>query len=158
MEGSMSSSANAYLIVVGTGAASTSVASACRSAGWSVTSIDSRPFGGTCQLRGCDPKKVLVGGAEIVDANRRMQSRGVPSAGLVIHWPSLMRFKRTFTDLVPEQNEQSFASAGIGVLHDRARFVDRTTLQVADRTITARHVVIAGGARHATLNIPGEEL
>src|SRR5713101_1443758 len=145
------------LIVIGTGSAAGSVAYPCRSAGWSVTVIDSRPFGGTCQLRGCDPKKVLVGGAELADWNRRMQGYGVSSDGLAIDWPDLMRFKRTFTDPVPEQNERSFAEAGIGMLHGRARFVDRTTLRVDDQTVTGRYVVIAGGARRATLNIPGEE-
>src|ERR671939_455423 len=96
----------------------------CAAAGGSVTVIDSRPFGGTCKLRGCDPKKVLVGGAELVDWNRRMQGRGVSSASPVLDWPALMRFKRTFTDPAPGQNERSFASAGIGMLHGRARFVD----------------------------------
>jgi len=154
---SMSTTARVDLVVVGTGSAAGSVAYTCRSAGWTVTVIDSRPFGGTCQLRGCDPKKVLVGGAELVDWDRRMQGNGVPASGLTIDWPDLMRFKRTFTDAVPEQNERSFASAGIGMLHGRARFVDRTTLRVDDQTITGRYVVIAGGARRATLNIPGEE-
>src|SRR5229473_2616207 len=154
---SMTTSAGVDLLVVGTGSAAGAVAYKCRSAGWTVTVIDSRPFGGTCQLRGCDPKKVLVGGAELVDWNRRMQSNGVPAPGLTIEWPDLMRFKRTFTDPVPEQNEHSFADAGIGMLHGRARFLDQTTLQVDDQTITGRHVVIAGGARRATLNLPGEE-
>jgi len=45
------------LIVVGTGSAGSTVASACRRGGWKVAIIDSRPFGGTCALRGCDPKK-----------------------------------------------------------------------------------------------------
>src|SRR3981081_928306 len=134
------------LIVIGTGSAAGGVASPCRSAGWTVTVIDSRPFGGTCQLRGCDPKKVLVGGAELVDWNHRMQSNGVPAAGLTIDWPDLMRFKRTFTDSVPDQNERSFASAGIDTLHGRARFVDRTTLRVDDQTITDLQVVMAGAA------------
>jgi len=48
------------LIAIGTGSAASSVASRCRAAGWQVAVIDSRPFGGTCALRGCDPKKVLV--------------------------------------------------------------------------------------------------
>ncbi len=65
------------LIVLGTGSAAQNVASTCRAAGWSVVVVDSRPFGGTCQLRGCDPKKVLVGIAELVDWSRRMQDRGV---------------------------------------------------------------------------------
>jgi glutathione reductase (NADPH) len=146
------------LIVIGTGSAAGSVAYPCRSAGWSVTVIDSRPFGGTCQLRGCDPKKVLVGGAELVDWNRRMQGHGVSADGLAIEWPDLMRFKRSFTDPVPQQNERSFAAAGINAVHGRARFVDRTTLRVGDDTFSGRHVVIAAGARRATLNIPGEEL
>ena len=48
-------------------------------------------------LRGCDPKKVLVGAAEVVDAARRFTGRGV-SGTAAIRWPELMRFKRTFTD------------------------------------------------------------
>ena len=48
------------LIVIGTGNAASYHASECSSAGWSVAIIDSLPFGGTCALRGCDPKKVLV--------------------------------------------------------------------------------------------------
>ena len=145
------------LVVIGTGAAAAAVAFACREAGWSVTVIDSRPFGGTCQQRGCDPKKVLVGGAEVVDWHRRMQGNGVTASSETIEWSDLMRFKRTFTDPVPEQIERSLAEAGIGGLHGRAHFVDSTTLRIGDETITARYVVIAGGARHAKLNIPGEE-
>src|SRR6266849_9111492 len=49
--------------VIGTGSAASVVASRCRNAGRLVAVIDSRPFGGTCALRGCDPKKVLVGAA-----------------------------------------------------------------------------------------------
>ena len=40
------------LVVMGTGAAASSAAFRCRSAGWHVGIIDSRPFGGTCPLRG----------------------------------------------------------------------------------------------------------
>jgi glutathione reductase (NADPH) len=53
------------LVVIGTGAAASTVAFKCQSAGWQVAVVDSRPFGGTCALRGCDPKKVLVGAAEV---------------------------------------------------------------------------------------------
>jgi glutathione reductase (NADPH) len=145
------------VIVLGTGTAAQTVAYTCREAGWSVAVVDYHPFGGTCQLRGCDPKKVLVGVSELVDWSRRMQSKGVSAPGLSIAWPDLIRFKRTFTDPVPEQNEQSFAEAGIITRHGRAHFVDRTSVQVGEDTLVGRHVVIATGARHATLGIPGEE-
>jgi len=55
------------LVVLGTGSAASSVAYECRSVGWEVAVVDSRPFGGTCALRGCDPKKILVGAADVLD-------------------------------------------------------------------------------------------
>lgn len=145
------------VIVIGTGTAAQSVAYPCREAGWSVAVVDSRPFGGTCQLRGCDPKKVLVGVSELVDWSRRMQGKGILAPALSISWPELIRFKRTFTDPASAQNEQSFAQAGISMWHGRAHFVDRTSVQVGEETLVGRHVVIATGARHAPLGIPGEE-
>ncbi len=145
------------VIVLGTGSAAQNVAYTCRASGWSVAVIDSRPFGGTCQLRGCDPKKVLVGVAELVDWSRRMQGQGVSVPGLSLNWPDLIRFKRTFTDPVPEGTERSFAEAGITMRHGRAHFIDRTAVQVGDETLVGRHVVIATGARHAPFGIPGEE-
>src|ERR687891_1351289 len=94
------------LIVIGTGAAGATAAHKCRKAGWEVAIIDSRPFGGTCALRGCDPKKVLVGAAELIDWHDRMQTKGVRSGGVGIDWTELMRFKRTFTEPVPQGREQ----------------------------------------------------
>ncbi|RMF31908.1 MAG: FAD-binding protein, partial [Candidatus Nitrosothermus koennekii] len=48
------------LIVIGTGAAASTIAYECNSKGLKTAIIDEREFGGTCALRGCDPKKVLV--------------------------------------------------------------------------------------------------
>ncbi len=145
------------LVVLGTGSAAQSVAYPCREAGWSVTVIDNRPFGGTCQLRGCDPKKVLVGVSEVTDWARRMHGRGMPGSPGSIDWPEMMAFKRTFVDGVPEANEAGFRQAGIETVHGRARFTGPTTLRVGDDVHEAAHVVVATGARHAPLGIAGEE-
>ncbi|MCI0454472.1 MAG: NAD(P)/FAD-dependent oxidoreductase [Candidatus Dadabacteria bacterium] len=145
------------LIVIGTGTAASTTAYKCRSAGWEVAIIDSRPFGGTCALRGCDPKKVLVGAAELIDWNNRMNGKGISSKGIQINWSELVRFKRTFTESVPKNREKAFSDAGIATSHGRARFVEKTTIKVGDDTLTGRHVLIASGAKPATLNIPGEE-
>ena len=53
------------LVVIGTGVAASTVAWESHSAGWKIAIIDSRTVGGTCNLRGWDPKKVLVGAAEV---------------------------------------------------------------------------------------------
>jgi len=144
------------LIVVGTGAGGATAAYKCRKAGWEVAIIDSRLFGGTCALRGCDPKKVLVGAAELIDWTRRMEGNGVSSQETKIDWPSLMRFKSTFTDPVPENREKGYAKAGIVAFHGRTHFLDQTSLQVGGDTLTGRFVLIAAGAKPASLGISGE--
>src|ERR1051326_757166 len=93
------------LVVVGTGVAS-GVASRCREAGWTVAVVDSSPFGGTCALRGCVPKKILVGAAEEVDAARSLADKGVPAPSLTLDWPSLMRFKRSLVDRSEEHTSE----------------------------------------------------
>jgi glutathione reductase (NADPH) len=129
-----------------------------RQAGWSVAIVDERPFGGTCALRGCDPKKVLVGAAELVDWSRRMDGHGVCGESRIA-WRDLMRFKRTFTDPVPQDREAAFNAAGIATYHGTACFSNPTTLSIGDDTdLDARHVVIATGAEPARLSIPGEDL
>jgi glutathione reductase (NADPH) len=145
------------LIVLGTGTAGTGVATRCREAGWSVAIVDSRPFGGTCALRGCDPKRVLVGAAEAVDAARRLAGKGV-AGDVRVDWAELMRFKRTFTDPVPGKREKAYADSGIASLHGKAKFVDPTAVQVDGERLEARHVHIATGARPANLPIPGADL
>ena len=143
------------LVVIGTGVAGTTVAHTSRAAGWSVAIIDELPFGGTCALRGCDPKKVLRRGAEVVEAARLMRGKGVADPGAAVDWPSLMAFKRGFTDPVPANREKAFAEAGIAALKGSARFLDETTLSVGDDRLRARHVAIASGAKPAPLPMPG---
>jgi len=105
------------LVVIGSGTAGSTVASQCCAAGWSVAVIDSLAFGGTCALRGCDPKKVLVGAAELIDFSTRLREKRTVTGNLAIDWPELIRFKRSFTDPVPEQKERSFERAGIKSFH-----------------------------------------
>lgn len=145
------------LVVIGTGAAASTTASRCRSAGWGVAIIDSRPFGGTCALRGCDPKKVLVGAAEVIDWVCRMAGKGIVSNGIQIEWPALIRFKQTFTEPVPRHTEDRFAKAGMATFHGRARFMDKTTVRVREDDLMGRHVLIATGAHPARLDMIGEE-
>ncbi len=100
---------------------------------------------------------MLVGAAEIIDWNNRMQGNGIVSKGAEIDWSALVRFKRTFTEPVPKGTEQSFAKTGIVSFHGRARFVDKTAVSVGDDTLEGRHVLIATGAWPAKLGIPGEQ-
>jgi glutathione reductase (NADPH) len=143
--------------VIGTGTAASVAACQCREVGWRVAVIDHLPFGGTCVLRGCDPKKVLVGAAEAMDHVRRMRGKGVAGEPSIA-WNELIGFKRTFTEPVPRNREQNFTRSGIDAFHGRARFVGPRSVTVGNEILEGRFVLLAVGAVPIRLRIPGEEL
>ncbi|RPI75139.1 MAG: NAD(P)/FAD-dependent oxidoreductase, partial [Ignavibacteriales bacterium] len=147
---------NFDLIVIGTGAAGSTTAHKCRNEGWSVAVIDHNPFGGTCALRGCDPKKVLVGAAELIDYSKRLNGKGVEGK-LIIDWKGLMKFKRSFTKSVPKTREKGFKDAGIEIFHGTAVFINENTIAINEFKLTGKKILIANGAKPAKFNIKGEE-
>src|SRR5580704_6955633 len=152
----MSESKTYDLAVIGSGTVAQVASFRLRAAGWSVAVIDHLPFGGTCALRGCDPKKMLINGAEAIDMARRIRGRGV-TGELGISWPELIAFKRTFTDPVPQKQEHRLAERGIDAFHGKARFTGQTTIEIDGQILQARHVLIANGARPVPLTFPGAE-
>lgn len=147
---------NYDLLIIGTGTAAMVAAMRVRAAGWSVAVVDFRPFGGTCALRGCDPKKMMIGGAEAVDHAWRMEDKGV-EGDTRLEWPGLLSFKRSFTNPVPEKHEERYDDKGIDTYHGRARFTGPNTLDIEGAVVEAKHVLIATGAKPMPLDIPGEE-
>ena len=145
------------LVVIGTGVAGAPVATACRQAGWEVALVDDYPYGGTCALRGCDPKKVLVGCGRCGGLARRMAGKGIEPGGVRIDWPALIRFKDSFTTPRPAARRAGSEQAGIACFDGHARFVRPTMLRVGDEELEGRHVVIATGAKPMSLGIAGEE-
>ena len=145
------------VVVIGTGASGATVAYKCRSAGWNVAVIDSHPFGGTCAVRGCDPKKVLIGFSELISAYEKLEGKGIGAEKLRINWKKLMRFKRTFTGPVPKNREEGYRNAGIGTYHGRAYFIDRDVVEVDKAELKGRFFMIGAGSRPMRLGVPGEE-
>lgn len=144
------------LVIIGTGTAALVAAMRVRAAGWSVAVVDFRPFGGTCALRGCDPKKMLIGGAEAADHAWRMKGHGV-DGDIRLEWPGLMAFKRSFTYPIPVKNQHRYAEKGIDTFHGHARFTGPNSIDIEGEVVEADHILIATGAEAVPLGIPGEE-
>lgn len=145
------------LLVVGAGTAAMVASMRVRAAGWRVAVVDSRPLGGTCALRGCDPKKMLIGGTSAVDHARRMAGSGVAGDARV-DWRELMAFKRSFTDPVPAKNEARYSDKGIDVFRGQARFAGPSSLEIEGvGVLRSRHFLIASGAEPVRLGIAGEQ-
>ena len=144
------------LVIIGSGTAAQVASGRMRAAGWSVAVIDHLPLGGTCALRGCDPKKMLISGAEAIDAASRMRGHGTEGSPRV-NWRELMAFKRSFTDPIPHKQEQRYTDKGIDAFHGLACFTGPDAITVKGQELKARYILIASGARPVPLQIPGEE-
>lgn len=146
------------LIVIGAGMAGVTAANKCAAKGWDVAIVDSLPYGGTCALRGCDPKKILRRGAEIIDAARLMRGKGIDDGGLAINWTDLMRHKQGFTAPMPQSIEDGLIGHGVRTLHGRARFTGNDQVDIDGQQFRAAHILIATGARPRPLDFPGHGL
>ncbi|WP_239253941.1 dihydrolipoyl dehydrogenase family protein [Listeria ilorinensis] len=143
-------------IVVGSGVSGTQAAFSLRETGKSVAIVEEREIGGTCVLRGCDPKKVLAGAMEAQQLTKRFVHKGIEQTAK-IDWEKLMAFKETFVENVPHDREQQFAQAGIEVFKGTASFSASDTLCVGNDRLSAEYIILATGARPALLAIEGKE-
>lgn len=145
------------VIVIGSGMAGMTIANKCAKKGLKTAVTDSRPYGGTCALRGCDPKKILVGAAEIIDRANKMKGIGI-QGDISIDWQALMAYKNEFVSKMPEGIEKGYEKSGVAMYHGAASFESANTIRIGEDLLEGEKIVIATGARPVTLNIPGGEL
>ncbi len=145
------------LIVIGAGMAGAAATNKCAAQGWKVAIVDALPYGGTCALRGCDPKKILRRGAEIIDSARLMRGKGIDDAGLSINWAHLMKHKHGFTDPVPQNMEDGLTNKGVTTLHGHATFTGPRQMQIDAAPYDADRILVATGARPRPLQFAGHE-
>ncbi|QEG20370.1 dihydrolipoyl dehydrogenase family protein [Mariniblastus fucicola] len=146
------------LLIIGTGPAAGDAAKKCAAAGWEVGIAESREFGGTCALRGCNPKKVFVHAAAVVDAARRSDGKLCDAGDIKINWSNLVAFKNSFVEGIPKDSRKAYEEKGIETFLGSPEFISATQLRIGDETIQPKHVLIATGAKPRPLEIDGEEL
>lgn len=142
------------VIIIGTGSGS-GVAQRCAAAGKKTAIIDYQPFGGTCALRGCDPKKVLVGLARVLAFSEQLKGKGIEAAA-TYSWKNLMQFKKSFTEPKIAGTEKALMESGVTLFHGHAKFIAENTIQVNENILFAEKFVLANGAAPAKLFISGE--
>ncbi|HWQ47422.1 MAG TPA: NAD(P)/FAD-dependent oxidoreductase [Methanosarcina sp.] len=146
------------IIIIGSGTAGRTFAGKVAQSGLKIAIVDSKEYGGTCPLRGCDPKKVLTDLAEVVDSNDRLIGKGVGiNAPLKLDWTSLIEFKRTFTEGYSSKTEKRLIDMGIDTYHGRAHFENQNTVVVGEDKLKGEYIFLATGAKPRKLDIPGEE-
>lgn len=144
-------------IIIGSGTSAYYVATGLLDAGKQIAIVDELPFGGTCALRGCQPKKYLVANAEAVAAAHHLVGKGLDAAPKT-EWAALQALKNEFLDGKPEKELESWQSKGVATFRQRARLsgADQVTLEDGS-VLSAKHIVLATGSSQRVLEIPGSE-
>lgn len=145
------------VLVIGSGAAGQTVAAACAREGRSVAVVDRLPFGGTCALRGCIPKKALLAGVEAASRFEGLVGEGIEGR-CSIDWPALMARKERTVAGSTAGTLAWMHDAGITTLEGAARFIAEDAVEVDGERVSAEDIVIATGSTPASLGIDGEHL
>ncbi len=145
------------LIVIGSGPSAGTVAKKTAESGKSVVVIESRGYGGTCALRGCNPKKVYTNAGNLVDQARRADGKLVTFSDPQINWARLLAFKQQFTQPIVEKSEASFQKLGIETFHGVARFSGTNTINVDGVELSGERIFVGTGARPVSLEIDGAD-
>jgi len=145
------------LITIGAGSGGVASSRRAGAYGARVAIIEELRVGGTCVLRGCVPKKLLVYGAQFADAFADAAGFGwtVPPADF--DWPSLIAAKDKELDRLEQIYINMLNNAHVEIIDGRGVLFDPHTVEVNGRRITAENILIATGGWPETPNIPGIE-
>ncbi|MCT4626895.1 NAD(P)/FAD-dependent oxidoreductase [Halodesulfovibrio sp.] len=145
------------VLVIGSGPAGGAVARTCAAEGKQVVVADYQPFGGTCPLRGCEPKKFLFDVTNVALRRMHMKERGLRGC-LSIDWKKMMTGMAAMRDPIPKLVEEFYESHGITGVHGKAQFLTPDTVVINRIQYQPKKIVIAAGAKSRPVHFQGHEL
>jgi len=146
------------LIVIGGGAAGSTVAFDAVRRGVRVALVEEWKLGGTCLNAGCDPTKTLVRTAEVLHLARTANRFGLEAADPGVDWPSIRARVADVIDTIRGgDGEANVRDAGIDLYTSHARFVSERDVVVGGNILSGDRFVIATGASTTVPEIHGIE-
>lgn len=144
--------------VIGAGSGGVRSARIAASHGARVAIAEEYRVGGTCVIRGCVPKKLLVFGAHFADDLEDARHFGWEISGKSFNWKTLRDNVLSDVDRLNTAYQTTLDTNAVTTFHGRATIVGPHRVHVTGRDITARHVLVATGAHPHIPDLPGAEL
>ena len=146
------------LFVIGAGSGGVRAARVSAAHGAKVAIAEEHKVGGTCVIRGCVPKKLLVYGSHFAEdlADARRFGWNVPACDF--HWPTLRDNVLAEVTRLEGAYSDTLANHKVEVLKERATVAGPNEIRLGSgRTVTAGKILIATGATPVVPSFPGAE-
>ena len=146
------------MIVIGAGSAglvSSYIAAAVKA---KVTLIEKHKMGGDCLNTGCVPSKAIIRSAKFMSHIKRSREFGIKKADASFDFAEVMqRVAQVIKKIEPHDSVERFTRLGVDVIEGEAKIVSPWEVEVNGKTISARNIVVATGARPFVPPIEGIE-
>ena len=145
------------LLVIGAGSGGVRASRIAAGHGARVAVAEEYRVGGTCVIRGCVPKKLLVYGSHFAEDLEDARRFGWQIEGKTFDWAVLRDNVAAEVDRLNELYQNTLDNNKVTTLLGHARIIDAHTVEVEGQRHTAGTILIASGARPFTPDIPGAE-
>ena len=145
------------LITIGAGSGGVRASRLAGGYGAKVAVCEEDRVGGTCVLRGCIPKKLLIYGAHYADYMEDAVNYGWTIEGASHDWTKLIANKNTELDRLNGIYLRILRDNNVDLKEGRGVLVDDHTVEIAGERLTAENILIAVGGRPTMPDIPGIE-
>lgn len=146
------------LVVIGAGSGGVRAARVAAELGARVAIAEEAKFGGTCVNAGCVPKKLFVHASEFAHARLDARGFGWGRAAPSFDWSALIANKNREIARLNQIYARLLESAGVEIVRGRARLGAPHSVQVGERSLRTRYVLVATGGRPIVPEHPGHEL
>lgn len=146
------------LFVIGGGSGGVRAARISATHGAKVVIAEEYRMGGTCVIRGCVPKKMLVYGSHFAEDLDEAHRFGWDIEGAKFDWPRLRDIVQADVDRLEGLYAVNLGNVGVEIIEQRAVLTGPNEVQLADGTrVTAKYILVATGGWPAQAGCPGEE-
>ena len=146
------------LFVIGAGSGGVRAARIAAGHGARVGICEESRVGGTCVIRGCVPKKLLVYASHFAEDLEDAAGYGWEIGPSTFSWPDLIRAKDKEIDRLNSVYLSLLDNTGVTLYETRGVLQDRHTIRLGEETVTAKTILIAVGGRPWKPEIPGIDL
>ena len=145
------------LFVIGAGSGGLAASKRAASYGAKVAIAENDLVGGTCVIRGCIPKKLMVYGSHFPALFREAAGYGWKVGDAELDWEYFITSIDKEVRRLSQLHIGFLEKAGVELIPDRATLIDPHTVEVNGRKVTADKILIAVGGRPIKPDIPGME-